>query len=588
MICNITLIVCMLNLLLLSSVKNVNALTLSKGTSKAAMMFGTRAKATRLSMATDMTPVRVRFAPSPTGSLHVGGARTALYNWLLARKTNGKFIIRVEDTDEARSTRESEASILSDLRWMNMDWDEGPEIDGPHSPYRQSERKDIYKVQADKLLASGAAYRCFCTPEELDTKRAAAEAKGEDPKYDGVWRDRDAADIQAQLDAGTPFTVRFKVPPGKIVSIDDRVRGRVSWDAEATLGDFIVLRSNGMPVYNFCVSVDDAEMKITHVIRAEEHLTNTVRQMLVLEALDYTPPTYAHCSLILGSDRQKMSKRHGATSVQQFSEQGFVPDAMMNYLANLGWNDGTDKEIYTPEELISAFDLNRIVKTPAMFDMEKLKWVNKQHLSSMPLDKLRPLVLDRLINCPDAPIVAAAVDSPAFDAFLSEATKIAQRDMELTTEATRLVGNCLQYDLQAALASGDKAVGEMLAKDDGAGFQKVLDRLLADAAAGALPTGAEDNFSELWKPYMKALAKELALKGKDLFHPVRLCLTGRMSGPDVGDQLRLLALAGQSGAVLPAYPLTSLSDRLAALSAFSIADALKVVEAAAAAPAAAV
>ena len=320
-----------------------------------------------IKMQAAMAPVRVRFAPSPTGSLHVGGARTALFNWLIARKTNGSFIIRVEDTDEARSTRASEASILNDLKWMNLNWDEGPEIDGPFGPYRQSERKDIYKKVADKLIAEGKAYRCFCSEEELDTKRAAAEAAGLDPKYDGTWRNADPAEIQKKLDNGDEYTVRFKVPPGKVVYIDDIVRGRVTWDAEASLGDFIIMRSNGMPVYNFCVAVDDANMKISHVIRAEEHLTNTLRQLLVLEALGVRPPTYAHCSLILGSDRSKLSKRHGATSLSQFSAQGFLPDAMMNYLANLGWNDGTDKEIYSPKELVEAFDLNRIIKSPSMF-----------------------------------------------------------------------------------------------------------------------------------------------------------------------------------------------------------------------------
>jgi glutamyl-tRNA synthetase len=291
-----------------------------------------------LSMAkvSNMAPVRVRFAPSPTGSLHVGGARTALFNWLLAKKTKGSFIVRVEDTDEARSTRESENMILGDLKWMNMNWDEGPGVEGPYGPYRQSERKDIYKKYGDQLIAQGKAFRCFCTPEELDEKRAAAEAAGLDPKYDGTWRNADPVEVQKKIDNGDPYTVRFMVPPGKVVSIDDIVRGKVTWDADASLGDFIILRSNGMPVYNFCVAVDDANMQVTHVIRAEEHLTNTLRQMLILEALGYRPPTYAHCSLILGQDRSKLSKRHGATSVSQFAEQGFLPQAMMNYLANLG------------------------------------------------------------------------------------------------------------------------------------------------------------------------------------------------------------------------------------------------------------
>ena len=365
-----------------------------------------RGKVVMMAKSAKMSPVRVRFAPSPTGSLHVGGARTALFNWLLAKKTGGKFIIRVEDTDEARSTRASEESILSDIKWMNMNWDEGPEIEGPFGPYRQSERKVIYKKYAEQLIADGKAFRCFCTEEELDAKRAAAEAAGVDPKYDGIWRNADPAEIQKKLDAGEPYTVRFRVPEGKIVSIDDVVRGKVTWDADASLGDFIILRSNGMPVYNFCVAVDDANMQITHVIRAEEHLTNTLRQMLILEALGCKAPTYAHCSLILGQDRSKLSKRHGATSVAQFAEQGFLPQAMMNYLANLGWNDGTPKEIYTPAELVDAFDLSRIVKTPAMFDMDKLRWVNGQHLKSIPRSELEVLVGETLKGG-EQPLLAA-------------------------------------------------------------------------------------------------------------------------------------------------------------------------------------
>lgn len=543
-------------------------------TAARSLRVGKPLRASRLYMNSEtMAPVRVRFAPSPTGSLHVGGARTALFNWLLARKTNGKFIIRVEDTDQARSTIESENSILNDLKWMNMDWDEGPTIGGEFGPYRQSERKELYLEKANKLLELGVAYRCFCSAEELDAKREAAEAKGEDPKYDGAWRDRDPADIQEQLDLGTPFTVRFKVPPKKIVSIDDKVRGRVTWDAEATLGDFIILRSNGMPVYNFCVSVDDANMQITHVVRAEEHLTNTLRQMLILEALDYTPPTYAHCSLILGSDRSKLSKRHGATSVQQFSEQGLIPDAMMNYLANLGWNDGTDKEIYSPQELIEAFDLSRIVKSSAVFDMDKLTWINKQHLSKMPMEDLKVIVIDSLCGSDQPLLTIASVDSmrasdPALlDQFITAAAKIAQRDMVLTTDTNVLVGNCLKFDLENSLVENAEEVGGVIGAES---FETVVQALLRDAGeGGSMPKGREDDFPQLWKAYMKGLGKELGLKGKNLFHPVRLCLTSRMSGPDVGDQLQLLALSAASGIVEASYPIAAIDERINMLKNFS-------------------
>lgn len=526
------------------------------------------ARGRHFKMSSIQEPVRVRFAPSPTGSLHVGGARTALFNWLLARKTGGKFLIRVEDTDEARSTRESETSILNDLKWLQLNWDEGPEVGGPHGPYRQSERKHIYLAAAEKLMKEGKAYRCFCTEEELEEKRLAAEAANVDSKYDGKWRDADPKLVQEMLDKGAPYTVRFRVPAGKIVSIDDVVRGRVTWDADASLGDFIILRSNGMPVYNFCVSVDDAYMQITHVIRAEEHLTNTLRQMLILEALDHKPPTYAHCSLILGSDRSKLSKRHGATSVKQFSEQGFVPAAMINYLANLGWNDGTPKEIYSPEELCQAFDLGRIIKSAAVFDMTKLTWINQQHVRALPFDKIQEIVLKELARGSDAVIDVKTDRHSTFPDFLSIATKIAQRDMDLTTDTNRLVGNCLQFNAALSLET-DSHVIEVLNE----GLYVIIKALVDDFEAGTLPTGTESNFNDLWKAYMKALGAKLGLKGKSLFHPVRFCLTGRMSGPDVGDQIRLIGLAKEN--IKTDYPLASLVDRINALKSFSVEAALK-------------
>ena len=534
-----------------------------------------------------MSPVRVRFAPSPTGSLHVGGARTALFNWLLAKKTKGKFLIRVEDTDEARSTRESEQSILNDLKWMKMDWDEGPEVGGPHAPYRQSERKSIYGKFAEQLISENKAYRCFCTEEELDKKREAAEAAGLDPKYDGTWANASPEEIKAQLDAGKPYTVRFRVPPGKVASIEDVVRGHVEWDADASLGDFIILRSSGMPVYNFCVAVDDASMQITHVIRAEEHLTNTLRQLLILEGLGFKPPTYAHCSLILGSDRSKLSKRHGATSVMQFSQQGFLPEAMMNYLANLGFNDGTPKEIYTPDELVAAFDLNRIVKSSAVFDMDKLKWINGQHLRKIPMDKIQGLVKDVLANPKDGS--GAGVDGSVIDPaagggagltnFMPIASKIAQRDMELVVDARRLVGNCLKYDIHESFRT-DGHVNEIFEDPAvGAGkFKELIEALARDFSSGAMPKGDEGaNFAALWKEYVNKLGGELGLKGKSLFHPLRLALTGRMSGPDVGDQVVLVAAASAAGpGFIPAsspFPLVGMAARIEELQKVDLAAA---------------
>ena len=401
------------------------------------------------------------------------------------------------------------------------------------------------------------------------------------------------------------------------MTIDDKVRGRVTWETDAALlGDFIIMRSSGMPVYNFCVSVDDAEMRITHVVRAEEHLSNTLRQMLILEALQVKPPVYAHCSLILGADRSKLSKRHGATSVQQFSEQGFVPEAMLNYLANLGWNDGTDQEIYTPQELCNAFDLNRIVKSAAVFDMDKLRWINAQHLRLRSNADLQPMVLRALCSdnnannnttgagadCANAAsdsalpsmsvqllperymssdvnhdaATAAVVQSEQFLEFLRVATVIAQRDMELVTDSNKLVSSCLHYQMDHTLRS-DPHVEEVLLSPS---LPAVISALVGDYDSGTMPRGAEPDFPVLWKAYLKELGKRLTLKGKGLFHPVRLCLTGRMSGPDVGDQMQLIVYSDDL--LLPAVAALptcmSMQQRIAYLRTFSVTDALSTVK----------
>lgn len=492
-----------------------------------------------------LSPVRVRFAPSPTGSLHVGGARTALFNWLLAKKSNGAFIIRVEDTDEARSSRESEKSILTDLKWLGMDWNEGPVLEeelqvGEYGPYRQSERKEFYIECAENLIERGLAYRCFCTEDELEVKRDKAQAEGKAVVYDGTWRDADPEKIQERLNAGDPFTVRFLVPKGALITINDLVRGEVTWDAEATVGDFIILRSNGMPVYNFCVAVDDARMKITHVIRAEEHLTNTLRQMLVLNALEYTAPTYAHVSLILGSDRSKLSKRHGATSVQQFSEQGFLPSAMVNYLAKLGWNDGTDKEIYQPDEIIEAFDLTRVISSPAVFDIDKLKWINAQHIKLLPINKLQSLVAtalktsDARLDYKKSPILGSngCIEENNFVEIISKNTR---EKLNVITDARDFTSEILKYELESSIME-DKAALTLL-------NQEIIFKIITDYDEGTFPQGNGTEFPSAWKAYVNTIGKELNLKGKALFQPLRLALTGRMSGPDVGEQLQIISYA---------------------------------------------
>jgi len=317
-------------------------------------------------------PVRVRFAPSPTGSLHIGGARTALFNWLYARHTGGTFLLRSEDTDLVRSTREAEAQVLADLRWIGLDWAEGPDVGGPYGPYRQSERGALYRKDAERLLATGEAFYCYCTDEELAAHRTAQQKAGQAPHYPGTCRELTEAQRAERRAAGRPEAIRFRVP-GTPITFVDHVRKEVSFPGDQ-VGDFVILRANGLPTYNFACVVDDALMRITHVIRAEEHLSNTPRQLMLYAALGYAPPEFAHVSLILNADRSKMSKRSGedATFVTEFKARGYLPEALVNFIVLLGWSyDGT-QEIFSVPELIEKFSLERLNPTGAVFDKDKL------------------------------------------------------------------------------------------------------------------------------------------------------------------------------------------------------------------------
>lgn len=501
--------------------------------------------------------VRVRFAPSPTGALHVGGARTALYNWLMAKKSGGDFIIRVEDTDLARSTRESETMVLNDLKWLGLHWDEGPDTvstdDNFVGPYRQSERSEIYRRYAYQLLDEGKAYACFCTEEELEAKRVQAEQEGRPPQYDGTWRDADPKEVERRMEAGEPYTIRFRVPEDEedgstVVTINDAVRGKVSWDANATVGDFILLRSNGIPVYNFCVAIDDALMKITTVIRAEEHLTNTLRQVLILQALGFDVPQYAHCSLILGSDRSKLSKRHGATSITQFKLNGYLPHAMINYLAALGWNDGTDKETYTIDEMIEAFDMYRITKSPAMFDDDKLRFLNGQLVRSLSIDDVEPMLVSQwLLHKVFTPVVQPGTR------LAYVASTLVHGSLELVNDCVPQLQDVLTFPLQTTIEEDD-AAKELLSEEGG--FKQIAEVILRDYDAGVMPVGDKaEEHPAIWKKWVKTVGKETGRKGKKLFHPLRLALTGKMSGPDVGTIVELLYLAGHQEAAPGMIPL---------------------------------
>lgn len=492
------------------------------------------------------TAVKVRFAPSPTGNLHVGGARTALFNWLYAKRMGGKFIIRVEDTDTARSTRESEEAMIRDLKWLGLDWDEGPDVGGPCAPYRQSERTDIYKEYVQKLVADGLAYPCFCTDEELEQMKKEAEELKVPPIYRGKWASASQAEVDEMTAKGVPFCYRFRVPKGQEVTIQDIVRGEVSWSTD-TLGDFVLLRSSGLPVYNFCVAVDDALMGVTHVLRAEEHLPNTLRQVLIYNALGWKTPQFGHMSLILAPDKSKLSKRHGATSVGEFKQQGYLAPAMINYLSLLGWNDGTEKEIFTVEELQQTFSLERITKSAAVFDKVKLGWMNGQHLRALPAAQVEALVGQQLAR-EGGPLRSA--DTP----FAKAAVNIVKNSLEVLSSADDELRAVLSYPLEATLASDDfKPIGED-------GFGDIVAAVLAAADSGELEKGVKEQGHGYFKDFAKALGKAQKRKGKRLFMPLRVALTGRMQGPDIGDVLALLVL--EDGDVTDESAIVSLTQRL--------------------------
>jgi glutamyl-tRNA synthetase len=325
--------------------------------------------------------VRVRFAPSPTGHLHIGGARTALFNWLFARHHNGKFILRIEDTDRSRSTEEYIESIIESMKWLGLDWDEGP--------FRQTDRMETYRTYAYKLLEEGKAYRCYCTPEELEERRQKAMKEGKPPRYD-----RRCREIKETLDK--PFAIRFKMPLEGETVVNDLVKGTVTFK-NIEIEDLVILRSDGTPTYNFCVVVDDFEMKITHVIRGEDHLNNTPKQIHIYQALGINPPEFAHIPMILGTDRARLSKRHGATSVLAYRDEGYLPEALVNFLARLGWSYG-DQEIFTREELIKYFNLEQVGKANAVFNAEKLLWLNSEYIKLTPEERLFELVKPFLVK----------------------------------------------------------------------------------------------------------------------------------------------------------------------------------------------
>ena len=474
--------------------------------------------------------MRLRFAPSPTGLLHVGNARTALFNWLLARGQGGTFVLRIEDTDAERSTRESEAGILDDLRWLGLDWDEGPDVGGVFGPYRQSERLDLYRSYANELIEQGHAYRCFCSAEQLDADRRAALESGRPPQYAGRCRGLDPQAAARRLAAGEPAVVRFRVPQDRTVAFEDLVRGRVEF-ATDVIGDPVLVRSDGHPAYNFAVVIDDALMRITHVVRGEDHISNTPRQVLLYEALKFEPPVFAHLALVLGPDHTPLSKRHGATSVSEFRARGYLPEALVNYLALLGWSPGGGDEVLPAPELARRFALEKVGHSAAVFDSEKLAWVNRHYLRGADPARLAVLALPHFQ-------VAGFVreDTAAARAYLARVVPLASGSVDRIEQMAPRLAFLFAFDPAGAGRRAD--VQEVLGEP---GARTVIAALAAELAAE--PRLDRERFRAAAGRVKAATGQ----KGKHLFHPIRVALTGEAGGPE----LDLAVPAIDEGAELP-------------------------------------
>ncbi|MAF77369.1 MAG: glutamate--tRNA ligase [Halobacteriovoraceae bacterium] len=459
--------------------------------------------------------VRVRFAPSPTGYLHIGGARTALYCHLIAKAKGGTFVLRIEDTDLERSKKEYEVAMIEDLKWCGLEHNEGPDVGGDFGPYRQSERIEMYKQLADQLVEEGKAYYCFLSDEELEELTEKAKAEKISPHaYHDKYRDFDPTEAKKKVEAGESHVIRFKNPRKKY-TFTDLVRGEVTFP-EDMVGDFVIIRSNGMPVYNFCCVIDDWKMEMTHVMRAEEHLNNTVRQLMVYEAFGVTPPEFAHCSLLVGEDRQKLSKRHGATSVVQYKDQNFLPQALMNYLCLLGWSHPEEKDVFKLEDIESVFTLDRFQKAPALYDIEKLKHFNGEHM--------RMLTTEDLVN-----YLAPTLESS--HPFHSMDKKWQESCLEFFKEKFNIPSELPQHldVLFSTEAEKSEAVEEVKSWESTQAICDYVKSKVEEIATSGASFITVEQFNEM----TDHCKKELKIKGKFLFKGLRLALTGMAEGPDL-------------------------------------------------------
>ncbi|HEU5179637.1 MAG TPA: glutamate--tRNA ligase [Candidatus Polarisedimenticolia bacterium] len=461
--------------------------------------------------------VRTRFAPSPTGRLHVGNARTAVFNWLFTRRAGGRFILRIEDTDQERSTREFEAGILAELRWLGLDWDEGVDS-GDSGPYRQSERRDRYEAAFRRLLEKGEVYYCFCTPEQREADRGRDLKEGRPPRYPGRCRELPAEEVSRRMFAGERPAARFRILEGT-VEFEDLIRGPIAFDSRQ-IGDPVILRGDGWPTYNFAVVVDDVEMEITHVIRGEDHITNTPRQLLLYRALGAAPPRFAHLPLVLGPDHAPLSKRHGDTSLWQYQEKGYLPEAILNYLALLGWSSPTGKEILSPEELVAEFDLERVGRAAGVLDPVKLDWVANQHLRRAEINRLVDLAI---------PILEAGGElkspvSPGHRAWLISLLDLLKPSVSSLSQIrdSDAMDILLRFNPENSLSDPE------VRKDLGDPRCREVIRTFASLVPSDSPLDAQT-----YKQAAQETGKRTGTKGRDLYHPIRVALTARVSGPEL-------------------------------------------------------
>lgn len=475
--------------------------------------------------------MRVRFAPSPTGHLHVGNVRTALFNWLLARGQNGTFILRIEDTDLDRSTVESDATILEDLRWLGLDWDEGPEVGGPVGPYRSSERLEQYQSRARVLIEEGRAYYCFCTPDQLEAERKDALANNLPAKYSGRCARLDPAVSNSRVQAGASAAVRFRTPEHREIVFTDLVRGDIRFHTDV-IGDQVLLRSDGNPAYNFAVVVDDGLMGVTHVVRGEDHISNTPRQILIYEALGFTPPAFGHVAMVLGPDHTKLSKRHGAVSVDEFRAKGYLPEALLNYLALLSWSPGENQEVVPLAEMAKRFSLSDVGHSASVFDEEKLAWVNRHYLKDGDPERLARLSMPYLER---AGYITGGVNAEGF-AFLASVVPVFNTSVDRLEQVPQRLHQLFEFS--AATSPDDATIGSEVR--EGAARQVI------NALAEDLRSAPRLVDKQAFRACADRVKQKTGQKGRALFHPIRIALTGAGDGPE----LDLLVPAIERGADL--------------------------------------